>query len=75
MTRLKQIQKPKQVLVVDAQKADRDILSATLEDSYDVIYASDGVEALDRIRENIDGLSVVMLDIFMPNMDGFEVWN
>ena len=73
MIKSKQIQKPQQVLVVDDQELNRDILGVTLEDYYDVIYAEDGVEALEKIRENIDTLSIIMLDIFMPNMDGFEV--
>ena len=73
MIRSKQLKKRQQVLVVDDQELNRDVLGAVLEEEYDVIYASDGVEALEAIRENIDSLSLVMLDIFMPNMDGFEV--
>ena len=73
MIRSKQINKTQQILVVDDQELNRDILGAVLEDDYEVIYASDGVEALDAIRENLHSLSLVMLDIFMPNMDGFEV--
>ena len=73
MIKSKQIQKPQQVLVVDDQELNRDVLGVTLGDYYDVIYAEDGVEALTKIRENIDTLSLVMLDILMPNMDGFEV--
>ncbi|MBQ9543822.1 MAG: EAL domain-containing protein [Clostridia bacterium] len=73
MIRSKQIQKPQKVLVVDDQEINRDVLGVTLEENYEVIYACDGVEALEKIRENADSLSLVMLDIFMPNMDGFEV--
>ena len=73
MIRSKQIQKPHRVLVVDDQEMNRDILGMILEDYYEIIYASDGVEALEKIRENINDLSIVLLDIFMPNMDGFEV--
>ena len=73
MIKSKQIQKPHRVLVVDDQEMNRDILGMILEDYYEIIYASDGVEALEKIRENINDLSIVMLDIFMPNMDGFEV--
>lgn len=69
----KEIQKPHKVLVVDDQEVNRDILGMILEDDYEVIYACDGVEALDIINENADSLSIVMLDIMMPNMDGFEV--
>ena len=41
-----------------------------LEDTYDVDYACDGVEAMEKIEAN-PSLSLVMLDLFMPNMDGF----
>lgn len=73
MIRSKQIQKPQTVLVVDDQELNRDILGRILEDRYNVIYACDGVEALEIIKENAESLSIVMLDILMPKMDGFEV--
>lgn len=73
MIKSKQIQKPQRVLVVDDQEMNRDVLGMILEDYYEIIYASDGVEALEKIKENIKDLSIVLLDIFMPNMDGFEV--
>ena len=73
MIKSKQIQKPHKVLVVDDQELNCDILGMILEDYYDVIYACDGVEALEKIKENSENLSLVMLDILMPNMDGFEV--
>ena len=69
----KKIRKPRQVLVVDDQELNRDILGALLEEDYDVLYAADGIEALAVIRENLDTLSIVMLDVFMPRMNGFEV--
>ena len=48
MIKSKQIQKPQQVLVVDDQELNRDILGLILAERYDVIYAADGIEALDR---------------------------
>ena len=73
MIKLKQIDKPQQILVVDDQEINRDILGAILEDRYDVLYAVDGVEALRLIETHIESLSLVILDLFMPRMDGFEV--
>ena len=73
MIKSKQIQRPQQVLVVDDQELNRDVLGMILEDYYSVIYACDGVEALEIIENNADNLSIVMLDILMPKMDGFEV--
>ena len=60
-------------LIVDDQKINRDLLGSILKDQYDVLYACDGVEALSVIREKKLVLSVILLDLLMPNMDGFEV--
>ncbi len=68
-----QIQRPQRVLVVDDQEINRDALGAILEDDYEVLYACDGKEALEVIRANLKDLSVVMLDLMMPVMDGFQV--
>ena len=69
----KQLKRPRLVLVVDDQEINRDVLGMILEDDYEVIYAEDGVEALEQIEKNLDHLSVVLLDLMMPKMDGFEV--
>ena len=68
-----QIQKTRKILVVDDQELNRDILGAILEEESEVIYACNGREALEKIRENKESLSLIMLDIFMPEMNGFEV--
>ena len=61
------------VLVVDDYEINREILGVILEDDYDVIYATDGKEALESMRANVDALSIVLLDLIMPIMTGFEV--
>ena len=68
--RLKRVSK---ILVVDDQEINRDILGTILEDNYDVIYAENGEEALDKIVENNYNISLIMLDLMMPIMNGFEV--
>ena len=73
MFKSKQIQRQRQVLVVDDQEINRDVLGLILEDNYEVICAENGREALDKIKENLESLSLVMLDLIMPVMDGFEV--
>ncbi len=73
MIRSKQIQRPQLVLVVDDQEINRDALGIILEDDYDVIYAQNGKEALHAMHEHIDDLVIVLLDLMMPVMDGFEV--
>jgi CheY-like chemotaxis protein len=59
------------VLVVDDERLNRSILRAALgQEGHDVVEAADGREALDRLAEG--GIDVVLLDIVMPVMDGYE---
>lgn len=59
------------ILVVDDSATDRLIIKSMLDD-YDVTTASDGIEALDILRKNQE-LNLLILDLNMPNMNGFEV--
>ncbi len=61
------------ILVVDDEEINREILGGILEDSYDVLYAADGNEAMAVIEDKGPLLSLVLLDLMMPVMDGFEV--
>lgn len=59
------------VLVVDDDKDIRETLQELIEDEgYEVATARNGLEALERIRQRRPGL--VILDLFMPGMDGAE---
>ena len=62
----------KTVLVVDDEEINREIMSAILETSFNVLTANDGQDALDIIYKEEHKIDLVMLDIFMP-MDGREV--
>lgn len=62
-----------QILVVDDSELNRAILIEMLKEEFDIIEAENGKEALDKIRKYGKKLSVVLLDIVMPVMDGFEV--
>ena len=73
MIQKQQIQRPQLVLVVDDFEINRDILGMILEDDYEVAYAADGKEALDFMRAHVHDLSIVLLDLIMPVMTGFEV--
>lgn len=75
MIESRQIEGPKLVLIVDDQEINRDALEIILEDKYEIIQASNGLEALELIRAHADRLSIVLLDLMMPVMDGFEVLN
>ncbi|MCL2147174.1 MAG: response regulator [Synergistaceae bacterium] len=61
------------ILVVDDIDLNRIILGEILHEDYDVIEASDGVEAVDILYNSIDLPQAVLLDIMMPEMDGFQV--
>ena len=61
------------LLIVEDEFINREILGNMLEDEYHVLYAVNGREGLEVIRENSTMLSAILLDIVMPEMDGFEV--
>ena len=73
MIKSKQIQRPKLVLIVDDQEINRDVLGSILEDDYELLYAENGEEALNIMREQREKLSIVLLDLMMPVLNGFEV--
>ena len=61
------------VLVVDDELVNREILRNYLCNDYEVLCAADGTEALRLMRERKDALSLVLLDLLMPVMSGYEV--
>lgn len=61
------------VLIVDDSEMNRAILSEMLKDEYRILEADNGREAIDMIGRYGDELSLVLLDIVMPGMNGFEV--
>ena len=61
------------ILVADDSEMNRCILRSMLEDSYDLIEAEDGLQALAILQQQEQKISLVLLDIVMPNMDGFGV--
>lgn len=61
------------VLVVDDSDINREILSGILKNEYDIIEAKNGKEALLQIEKHRDDLAVILLDLIMPVMSGFEV--
>ena len=63
----------RQILIVDDEMTNREILGNILKSDYDVLYASDGNEALDMIKHYRETLSMVLLDILMPGMSGIDV--
>ena len=73
MIQSKELNRRPLVLVVEDQEINRDVLAMILEDDYDVVFADNGRDGLDKIIELQDKLSAILLDLMMPVMDGFEV--
>lgn len=61
------------ILIVDDSEFNRAILKEILQETYEIIEADDGKEALLKIDEYGMEISLVLLDIIMPEKDGFEV--
>ena len=66
--------KDKTILVVDDSNVVRNFVYKIFNNEYDVLIANDGAEAINILNNNIDDKIVgVLLDLNMPNVDGFEV--
>ena len=65
--------KKEKILIADDSEMNRSILADMLSDSYDIIEAEDGAQAVSILRTSVSELSLMLLDIVMPKMDGFEV--
>lgn len=61
------------IMIVDDSEFNREILSEILQEDYEIVEAESGREALHKLGEYGLGISLVLLDIIMPEMDGFEV--
>ena len=61
------------ILVADDEMINRELLGMVLQEDYDVLYAENGRETLEQIREHRDFLSIVLLDLMMPEMNGLEL--
>ena len=61
------------ILIVDDSELNRALLSEMLKDDFKILEASNGRECLDALEQYGMGISLVLLDINMPVMDGFEV--
>lgn len=59
------------ILIVDDEISNIEIMNAVLEDDYEVCFATSGQQALDTAR--VSQPDLVLLDVLMPGIDGFEV--
>ena len=61
------------ILVVDDSMLNQEFLSTIFGDTYNLLKATNGKQALEVMRENSHIIDVILLDIVMPGMDGYEV--
>ena len=61
------------VLVVDDEAVNREMLGEILVQDYNVIYAENGTDALAKIQNLRTKLSLILLDLLMPEIDGYAV--
>lgn len=61
------------ILIVDDSEMNRFILTQMLHTEYTVLEAGDGERAVEILREQADEISLILLDIIMPHLDGFGV--
>ena len=63
----------RRVLVVEDEQINREILGAILGRDYDVDYAADGKEAWEKLHADCVNYSLILLDLMMPVMSGYEL--
>ena len=61
------------VMIVDDDQINRELLGYIISDRYDLLYAENGQAALDTLRQREAAVSLILLDLKMPVMDGFEM--
>ena len=69
---LKRLPRTVNVLAVDDKRANLLALEATLGDDYKLLFAHSGREAIDLLSRQPQGVDLILMDVQMPEMDGFE---
>lgn len=64
-----------QLLIIDDSEINREILCDILDEDYRILQASNGEEGLELLQEHGCDIALVLLDILMPGLDGFDVLN
>ena len=69
----KSVMKQQQILIVDDSEMNRKILVEMLKSDFRILEAADGEECISILEQYGTGISLIMLDIVMPSLDGFNV--
>ena len=62
----------KQLLIIEDNKLNREMLKAILLNEYRVLEASNGQEGLEILRDHKEDIALILLDVMMPIMDGYD---
>lgn len=73
VARFHSVNEKRRILIVDDEQVNRELLGFIAAKDYDVLYASDGESALEVMHREAKTLSLVLLDLKMPGMDGLTV--
>ena len=73
MPEVRQAGRKRQVLIVEDEYVNREILNAYLEPEYDILLAESGAEALEVIHARSATLSLVLLDLILPDVHGLDI--
>lgn len=65
----------RRILIVEDEIVNREILKLVLKEEYELLFAETGSEAKKVINENVGNLSLVLLDLNLPDMNGMDVLN
>ncbi len=61
------------ILIVDDEELNRELLRQIFEDQYEILMAKDGKEAIEALDNNADRIAVILLDLIMPVVSGYQV--
>ena len=64
-----------QILLMDDSEINREILTEILKDDYRILQAENGEEGIRILQEHENDIALVLLDILMPGLNGFDVLN
>ena len=68
-----EIRTKQRILIVDDSEMNRAILADMLGEGYEILEAENGLEAVAYLKKLTTNIDLLLLDIMMPLMDGFEV--
>lgn len=61
------------ILIVDDEELNRELLRQMFETDYNILMAKDGKEAIAQLGKNMNRIAIVLLDIVMPVLNGYQV--